>query len=100
MEILILSSAAAAGMVVLALKLGVKRILGYEVLMDILITGLLMISLAGTATGMTIALTAGLMTSLTLSGLKKLIGYEKIQITRDRIGKRHINWVSHNGLVT
>ena len=100
MEILMLSSAAAAGMVVLALKFGVRRILGYEVLMDLLITGLLMMSLAGTATGMTIALTAGLITSLTLSGLRKIIGYEKLQFMKDRTGNRKLNWVYHKGIVT
>lgn len=100
MEILILSGTAAAGMVVLALKMGLKRMLGHEVVLDLLITGLLMASLYGTMTGMTIALTAGLMTSISLMGLRKLVGYEKLEITRDRIGKRHIRWVEHAGVLT
>ena len=99
MEILLLSGTAAASMVVLALKLGLKRMLAHDVVLDILISALLMASLYGTVSGMTIALTAGLMTSVSLMGLKKLVGYERMEIVRDRTGKRRVQWVDHPGLL-
>jgi len=99
MEILLLSSAASAGLLLLAFKLGMRRVLGHEILLDILITGFLLASLAGTMTGVTIALTAGLITSVSLLGLRKLIGSERLEIATNKMGKTKLSWVSHPGLI-
>lgn len=100
MEILVLSSAAAAGVLLLAFKLGIRKLLAHEALLDLLVTGLLMVSLYGTMTGMTIALTAGLITSVSLMGMKKLIGYEKLTRVKTSLGKTKWKWVKHQGILS
>ena len=69
----------AAGMLALAVKLGIRRIIHYDIFFDIVITSILMYSLAGTYAGMMAALIGGLLVTIVLFGLKMTIDREKLQ---------------------
>jgi hypothetical protein len=72
LEIVAMAFAAAFGMVFLILKLGrIRRILAFDIGIDIGLTALLMFSMAGTYAGIMIAIMAGGILSATLYGLKK-----------------------------
>jgi len=70
---------AAAAILFLVFKLGdIRKILAFDVLIDIGSTVALSVMLAGTLGGMMIALTAGFFISIFLWALKKFIGSEKL----------------------
>ncbi len=80
-EILILSAIAAAGVLFIIFKLGnIKRILAFDAIIDIAVTTLLCLGMAGTFTGIMIGLTAGTMISITLFVMKRTIGSEHLTI--------------------
>ena len=87
----------ALGMLLLVFKLGVLKVLGYDFWFDLIITTTLMGSLAGTFAGMTVALLAGLIVSIVLMALKKLIGYEKLERRTDISGVKRWRWVQYKG---
>jgi hypothetical protein len=71
-EIFGLSAAAAAGLVFLVLKFGdIRKVLLFDIPIDIVCTGVLMISMSGTYTGIMIAIIAGGIISAVLWGLKQ-----------------------------
>lgn len=78
-EILILSLIASAGILFLIFKVGrIRRILAFDILIDISATVLLCIAMAGTFTGIMIGLTAGTIISITLYIMKKTLGTETL----------------------
>lgn len=90
---------AAAGMLLLAFKLGIRRVLWLDIFFDVAITSILMWSLYGTFAGMTVALLAGLMVSVTLLVLKKVLGVEKGRIQRKPDGRRVWKWEREGGVL-
>lgn len=62
-------------------KLGIERVCGYDVYVDVTATIVLMLMFAGTYTGMIAAVIAGLLLSVALSITKKMRGYEKLERT-------------------
>ena len=76
---------AALGLLFLVLKLGVKKVLGYDILIDIGITSLLMWSLAGTYSGMMAALIGGLIVSIVLFIMKKTMVREELRLNNRKI---------------
>jgi fructose-1,6-bisphosphatase/sedoheptulose 1,7-bisphosphatase-like protein len=76
-EILVLASIAAAGILFIVFKMGkIRRVLAFDVLVDVTATTLLCLGMAGTFTGIMIGLTAGTIISVTLFVMKKVLGAE------------------------
>lgn len=71
----------AAGMLALAYKIGIRKVINYDIFFDIVITSILMYSLAGTYAGMMAALVGGLMVTIVLYGLKQTMDREKLTFT-------------------
>ena len=61
---------AAAGMLFLLFKFGVRKVINYDIYVDLFVTVLLMFLLAGTFSGMMAALTAGTIVSVLLFFMK------------------------------
>ena len=72
----------AAGMLALAIKIGIRKVINYDIFFDVVITSILMYSLAGTYAGMMAALVGGLMVTIVLYGLKLTIDREKLTFTK------------------
>ena len=72
-EIFLMAISAAMGMIFLILKFGtLRRVLAFDIGIDIGVTALLMWSMAGTYSGIMVAIMAGGMLSATLYVLKKM----------------------------
>ena len=69
-------------------KLGIERVCGYDVYVDVGATVALMVMFAGTYTGMIAAVIAGLVLSMALTITKKIRGYEKLV----RVGPFQWKW--------
>ena len=76
---------AAAGLLFLVLKLGPRKIISYDIPIDIAITALLMWSLAGTYSGMMAALIGGLVVSIILFVMKKTMVREELRLNNKKI---------------
>jgi len=61
----------------LTMKIGVLRVLGYELWIDIMISIAILVVLTGTTSGSIIALIGGAVVSLSLSIAKAILGYER-----------------------
>lgn len=68
----------------LTAKIGILRVLGYELWIDIMISLAIIVVLTGTTSGSIIALLGGALVSLTLSIAKKLLGYERYSFKERR----------------
>ena len=87
---------AAAGLLFLAFKLGMRKVIGYDIVFDILITAVLMASLAGTYSGMMAALLGGLIVSVVLFIMKKTMVHEKLHYTETKqFPYRGMKWKTH-----
>lgn len=80
MELLIYGLISAAAIFVLFVKLDIKKILGYDVWIDLAFTIFLGYILQGSFAGMMAALIGGLALSVILGSLKYLIGYKKLTL--------------------
>ena len=85
MSIMYAGVIAAMAMIFLLLKLDLKKVLGYDVLVDIIFTALLCYMLAGTFSGMMSALLGGAVLSIFLFAVKKFIGYKQLVIQDKRL---------------
>lgn len=70
----------AAVLVTLNRVIKLKKLLGLATLIDILFSVLMLIVFAGTLGGTLVAISAGLLMAVTLSVLRKIIGFEKLTI--------------------
>lgn len=84
----------AAGVIALAYKLDIKKVLGYDAIVDIVATVGLAYLFQGTYSGMVVAMVAGLLVSLILSVLKRRLGYKKL-----RFEGRKPTWVEYAAVV-
>lgn len=75
---------AAAGMLFLLFKFGVRKIITYDIFFDVLITFFLIITLAGTFSGMMAALLGGLIVSVVLFVMKNTMRHEKLSLVKTR----------------
>jgi len=78
-EMLLYAGTAATGILFLLFKFSnVRRMLAFDIIIDIVATTFLMIALAGTGNGMMIALIGGTMISVTLWIMKQVVGTETL----------------------
>ena len=75
---------AAMGMLFLLFKFGVRKVITYDILFDVLITFFLMIVLAGTFSGMMAALFGGLIVSVVLFVMKRTMSREKLELVKTK----------------
>ena len=71
---------AAAGLLFLLFKFGVRRVITYDIFFDVAITAVLMFALAGTFSGMMAALFGGLIVSVVLFIMKRTMRHEKLSL--------------------
>ena len=73
---------AAMGMLFLLFKFGVRKVITYDILFDVLITFFLMIVLADTFSGMMAALLGGLIVSVVLFIMKRTMRHDKLTLVK------------------
>jgi membrane protein CcdC involved in cytochrome C biogenesis len=73
----------AAGLLFLAFKFGMRKVINYDIFFDVVITGILMFSLAGTVSGMTGALIGGLIVSAILYTMKRTMIREQLVVIKE-----------------
>lgn len=78
-DYLIISIFTALAVYVVILKIGIRKVLAYEVTVDIVVTIVLMILFSGTLTGIVAATFAGLFFSIIMYISKLIFGYEKYE---------------------
>jgi hypothetical protein len=66
-------------------KMGIKRVLGYDLIFDLFLSILLAIVFHGTQGGMMLAIIAGIVISIVLRLLRWFIGYEKLGIVYEKV---------------
>jgi hypothetical protein len=74
----------ALGLLFLLFKFGVRRVITFDILIDIGATALLMVLFAGTFGGMMAAMVGGLIISVVLYVLKQTMNREVIKIVRTK----------------
>lgn len=79
----------ACGILFLLAKLNIKRVLAFDVFVDIASSLLLVVMFFGTFAGMMAAIVGGAIISIVLFTMKKIMGYEK-----PKWNKYKIQWVS------
>ena len=70
----------ALALLVVCWRVNIKRIVGYPVATDLTASAMFCILLAGTLTGMAIAIVAGLMFSTVIWVVRRIKGYERFNI--------------------
>ena len=83
MDPLFIGIIGAAGLLFLSFKLGVRKVINYDIFFDVLITGILMFSLAGTVSGMTGVLIGGLIVSAILYTMKRTMIREQLTVVQE-----------------
>ena len=73
---------AALGLLFLLFKFGVRRIITYDIPIDITATVLLMVLFAGTFSGMMAAMFGGLVISVTLFVMKQTMAREELHLVK------------------
>ena len=85
---------AAAGLLFLLFKFGVRRVITYDIFFDVAITAVLMFALAGTFSGMMAALFGGLIVSVVLFNMKRTMRHEKLSLVRvSKFPYRKFMWI-------
>ena len=97
-EMIMIGIASALGILILLAKMDLWKLLGFDVLLDILATATLMIMYAGTLGGMVAAMIGGLFISIALLVIKKLFGYLKPNVTWKQF-KPEVTWETVPGLL-
>lgn len=78
--ILFMGFLTAMALLVVCWRINIQRIVGYPVLTDLTATSMFCILMAGTLTGMAIAIVAGLLFSATIWAVRKVKGYERFNL--------------------
>ena len=87
----------AAGLLFLLFKFGIRRVITFDIPIDITMTALLMALFAGTFGGMMAAMVGGLIISVTLFVLKSTMSREKLCLVKtDSFPYRKFLWVRVN----
>jgi membrane protein CcdC involved in cytochrome C biogenesis len=83
----------AAGMLLLLLKLGPRKVIGLDIYIDVFITMLLMYLFAGTYSGMLAAIVGGLTVTVVLFTTKAFVSHEVPYLARvSRFPYRSVRW--------
>jgi membrane protein CcdC involved in cytochrome C biogenesis len=84
----------ALGLLFLIFKFGIRRIITYDIPIDIAVTGFLMYVFAGTYSGMIAAMVGGLIVSVVLYTLKRTMRREELQLVKtSNFPYRAVRWV-------
>lgn len=84
----------AAGLLFLLFKFGVRRIITYDIPIDIAVTGFLMYAFAGTYSGMFAAMVGGLIVSITLYIMKRTMRREELKFVKtSTFPYRAMRWI-------
>ena len=84
----------ALGLLFLIFKFGIRRVIAYDIPIDIAVTVLLMYLFAGTYSGMIAAMIGGLVVSITLFMLKQTMDREVLTIVRtSTFPRRALRWI-------
>jgi|TARA_B110000967_G_scaffold177891_1_gene192281 hypothetical protein len=84
----------AAGLLFLLFKFGARRVITYDIPIDILTTSLLMFLFAGTFGGMMAAMVGGLVVSITLYVMKSTMTREELKWVRTKnFPYRKLRWI-------
>ena len=75
----------ALGLLFLIFKLGIRRVISYDIAFDVAITGFLIWSFAGTYSGMFAAMIGGLFVSVVLFVMKQTMTREVLQFTTRKL---------------
>jgi len=87
---------AAGGLLFLLFKFGMRRVINYDIYVDVGITVLLMFLLAGTFSGMMAALFAGLIVSVLLFVMKRTMRHESLGVIKTpKFPFRKVGWKEH-----
>lgn len=85
----------ACAFLILFYKLGIRRVLNHDILVDIAVTFFLMWVFAGTFAGMMAAIIGGLFVSIVLVVLKRMTPREKLGVIKTKsFPYRKIGWVT------
>jgi len=85
---------AAAGLLFLLFKFGIRRVITYDIFFDVAITATLMFTLAGTFSGMMAALFGGLIVSIVLFVMKRTMRHERLSLVRvSKFPYRRFMWI-------
>jgi len=72
----------ALGLLFLIFKFGVRRIIAYDIPIDITVTAFFMYAFAGTYSGMIAAMVGGLIVSITLYVMKRTMRREELKLVK------------------
>jgi len=72
----------ALGLLFLIFKFGVRRIIAYDIPIDITVTAFLIYTFAGTYSGMIAAMVGGLIVSITLYVMKRTMRREELKLVK------------------
>ena len=72
----------ALGLLFLIFKFGVRRIIAYDIPIDITVTAFLIYAFAGTYSGMIAAMIGGLIVSITLYVMKRTMRREELKLVK------------------
>lgn len=96
MSPIILAVVTAFAVLVLMAKLGIRRFLRYDAVIDVLVSGFLVVVFAGTITGTAAAVVAGAIFSIVLWILKLTMGTERLTRSGWKRSKPKLHWPQMN----
>jgi len=84
----------ALGLLFLIFKFGVRRVIAYDIPIDITVTAFLVWAFAGTYSGMLAAMIGGLIVSVTLFAMKKTMYREELKLVKTQdFPYRALRWI-------
>lgn len=84
----------ALGLLFLIFKFGVRRIIAYDIPIDIAVTAFLIYAFAGTYSGMIAAMFGGLIVSVTLFAMKRTMYREELKVVKvSKFPYRAMRWI-------
>lgn len=84
----------ALGLLFLIFKFGIRRVIAYDIPIDVTVTAFLIYAFAGTYSGMIAAMVGGLIVSVTLYALKRTMRREELMLVKTKkFPFRAIRWV-------
>lgn len=89
---LIISLGTALALFVLMIKIGLKKVLGYDIYVDLICTFFLMYLFRDSVTGLIVAVMGGLALSVMLMFCKAMIGYSRFE---EIPGTEEEDWVDY-----
>lgn len=84
----------ALGLLFLIFKFGIRRVIAYDIPIDIAVTAFLMYAFAGTYSGMIAAMVGGLIVSITLFVMKRTMRREELRLVKtSTFPYRAVRWI-------